>query len=374
VHSESVTIHPVLKKSELNAFIRFPYTHYKNNPFWVPPLLSNQKVLLNSNKHPFYEHANTQFFIAKRNGNVVGRIAGIVDHEHNRVHQEKTGFFGFFETVDDYSIAEKLLNSARSWIKDQGMQVFRGPVNPSQNEDCGLLIDSFDSPPVIMMPYNPRYYIDFIQRFGFKKVMDLYAYFIDSEKPPPEKLIRVAEAIRKKQNLTVRPINMKDFDNEAKKVWYVYNNAWSKNWGFVPMTEKEFEHMAHNLKSVLEPEIALMAEIDGQPIGFSLALPDINQALIHTNGRLLPFGLFKILWHSRKIDFIRIIILGVIHKYQKRGIDAIFYLDTWRNAVKKGYVKGEMSWLLENNDMINRSATMLGGRIYKTYRMYEMPI
>ena len=374
MHSESVTIHSVLKKSELNAFIRFPYTHYKNNPFWVPPLLSNQKILLNSNKHPFYEHANTQFFIAKRNGNIVGRIAGIIDHEHNRIHQEKTGFFGFFETVDDYSIAEKLLNSARSWIKSQGMQVFRGPVNPSQNEDCGLLIDSFDSPPVIMMPYNPHYYVDFIQRFGFKKVMDLNAYFIDSEKPPPEKLIRVAEAIRKKQNLTVRPINMKDFDNEAKKVWYVYNNAWSKNWGFVPMTENEFKHLAHNLKSVVEPEIALMAEIDGQPIGFSLALPDINQALIHTNGRLLPFGLFKILWYSRKINFIRIIILGVIHKYQKRGIDAIFYLDTWRNAVKKGYVKGEMSWLLENNDMINRSAKMLGGRIYKTYRMYEMPI
>ena len=374
MHSESVTIHPILKKGELNDFIRFPYTHYKKNPFWVPPLLSNQKVLLNSNKHPFYEHATTQFFIAKKNRNIVGRIAGIVDHEHNRVHQEKTGFFGFFETVDDYSIAEKLLNSARSWVKDQGMQVFRGPVNPSQNEDCGLLIDSFDSPPVIMMPYNPRYYVDFIQRFGFNKVMDLNAYFIDSEKPPPEKLIRVAEAIRKKQNLTVRPINMKDFDNEAKKVWYVYNNAWSKNWGFVPMTENEFKHLAHNLKSVVEPEIALLAEIDGQPIGFSLALPDINQALIHTNGRLLPFGLFKILWHSRKIDFIRIIILGVIHKYQKRGIDAIFYLDTWRNAVKKGYVKGEMSWLLENNDMINRSATMLGGRIYKTYRMYEMPI
>jgi GNAT superfamily N-acetyltransferase len=369
-----VTIHPILKKGELNDFIRFPYTHYKKNPFWVPPLLSNQKVLLNSNKHPFYEHATTQFFIAKKNRNIVGRIAGIVDHEHNRVHQEKTGLFGFFETVDDYSIAEKLLNSARSWVKDQGMQVFRGPVNPSQNEDCGLLIDSFDSPPVIMMPYNPQYYVDFIQRFGLKKVMDLYAYFIDSEKPPPEKLIRVAEAIRKKENLTVRPINMKDFDNEAKKVWYVYNKAWSKNWGFVPMTENEFEHMAHNLKSVLEPEIALMAEIDGQPIGFSLALPDINQALINTNGRLLPFGLFKILWHSRKIDFIRIIILGVIHEYQKRGIDAIFYLDTWRNAVKKGYVKGEMSWLLENNDMINRSATMLGGRIYKTYRMYEMPI
>jgi len=374
LESLAVDVQPVLNKKDWNAFVKFPYRHYKNNPNWPPPLLMDQKVLLNPKKHPFYEHAKVRFFLATKDRKVAGRIAAIVDEKHNEFHNEKTGFFGFFETVEDYEVAEKLLSAARTWVKDQGMKAFRGPVNPSQNEDCGLLVDAFDSPPVIMMPYNPPYYADFIKRFGLKKAMDLYAYYIDNKNPPPKKLIRVAEAVRRREKLIVRPINMKDFNNEAKKVWHVYNNAWSKNWGFVPMTEAEFNHMAKNLKQVVVPDIALMAEIAGEPIGFALSLPDLNQALIHTNGHLFPFGLPKLLWYSRKIDFIRIIILGVIHQYQKRGIDAIFYLDTWRNAVKKGYWRGEMSWILENNNMMTRSAKMLGGRIYKTYRMYEMKL
>ena len=372
--SSEIKIRPVQTKKELNIFIKFPYRHYRNNPYWVPPLLMDQKVLLNPQKHPFYQHAKVQFFLAEKNGETVGRIAAIIDYKHNDFHNEKTGLFGFFETIKDYEVAEKLLSAARDWVKNEGMNAFRGPLNPSQNEDCGLLIDAFDSPPVVMMPYNPPYYADFIERFGLKKAMDLYAYYIDNKNPPPDKLVRVAEAVRKKENLTVRPLNMKDFKNEIKKVWYVYNNAWSKNWGFVPFTEAEFDHIAKNLKQIAVPELALMAEINGDPVGFSLSIPDINQALIHTNGRLLPFGLIKLLWYSKKIDMIRIIIMGVIHKYQKRGIDAIFYLDTWRNAVKKGYWRGEMSWILENNEMMNRSAKMLGGRIYKTYRIYEMKL
>ena len=370
--STNVHIQPVQSKSEWKDFVKFPYRHYKKNPYWVPPLLADQKVLLNPEKHPFYEHARVQFFIAKKENKMAGRIAAIIDHNHNKVHQETTGLFGFFESIESCEVAEGLLSAARNWVKDQGMTAFRGPVNPSQNEDCGLLVDAFDSPPVIMMPYNPPYYADFFERFGLKKAMDLYAYYIDDKNPPPEKLVRVAETVRKNEKLTIRPINRNDFENEAKKVWYIYNNAWSKNWGFVPMTEAEFHHLAKNLKPVVVPDIALIAEIDGKPIGFSLSLPDINQALLRTNGHLFPFGLIKLLWYSKKIDMIRIIILGVIHEYQKKGIDAIFYLDTWRNAVKKGYWKGEMSWVLENNEMMNRSAKMLGGRIYKTYRMYEM--
>lgn len=370
----SVDVQPVLNKKDWKAFVKFPYHHYKKDPNWVPPLLMDQKVLLNPQKHPFYEHAKTQFFLAKKEGRIAGRIAAIIDDKHNEFHEEKTGFFGFFETAEDYEIAEKLLSSARMWVQKRGMKTFRGPVNPSQNEDCGLLIDAFDSPPVLMMTYNPPYYVDFIEKFGLKKAMNLYAYYIDDRSGPPDKLVRVAESVRKRENLTVRPINMKDFNTEANKVWTIYNKAWSKNWGFVPMTEPEFKHLAKNLKQIIVPEIALMAEINENPIGFSLSLPDVNKALIHTNGLLFPFGLIKLLWFSRKIDTIRIIIMGVIHEYQKRGIDAIFYLDTWRNAVKKGYWKGEMSWILENNEMMNRAARMLGGRIYKTYRIYEMQI
>ncbi len=372
--SQKVYVRAVENKKDLRLFIKFPYKHYKQNPYWVPPLLMDQKILLNPEKHPFYKHAKAQFFLAYKEGKLAGRIAAIIDYKHNEFHNEKTGFFGFFETIDDYEVAEQLLSAARNWVKGEGMDRFRGPVNPSQNEDCGLLIDAFDSPPVIMMPYNYPYYATLIEKFGLKKVMDLYAYYIDDKKPPPEKLVRVVEAVRRREKIVVRPINIKDFDNEAKKVWYVYNNAWSKNWGFVPMTEDEFDHLAKNLKKVVIPEIALMAEVDCKPVGFSLALPDINQALIHTNGRLFPFGLPKLLWYSRKINWIRIIIMGVIHKYQRHGIDAIFYLDTWKNAVKKGYHQGEMSWILENNKMMNRSAQMLGGKIYKTYRMYEMKL
>jgi len=373
MESPAIKIRSVQTKKELNTFIKFPYHHYKNNPYWVPPLLVDQKVLLNPKKHPFYQHAKVQFFLAEKNGKTAGRIAAIIDYKHNEFHNEKTGFFGFFETIENYEVAEKLLSAARDWVKNEGMNAFRGPLNPSQNEDCGLLIDAFDSPPVVMMPYNPPYYADFIERFGLKKAMDLYAYYIDDKNPPPDKLVRVAEAVRKKENLTIRPLNLKNFKSETKKVWYVYNNAWSKNWGFVPFTEAEFDHIAKNLKQIAIPELALMAEINGEPVGFSLSIPDINQALIHTNGHLFPLGLIKLLWYSKKIDMIRIIIMGVIHKYQKRGIDAIFYLDTWKNAVKKGYWRGEMSWILENNGIMNRSAKMLGGRIYKTYRIYEMP-
>ena len=371
IHIQAVDID---NKKDLDTFVKFPYGHYKTNPYWVPPLLMDQKVLLNPKKHPFYDHAKSRFFLAVKDGEIAGRIAAIVDDEHNQFHEEKTGFFGFFEAIQEYAVAEKLFDAARSWIKSQDMEAFRGPVNPCQNEDCGLLIDAFDSPPVLMMPYNPPYYADFIQRFGFKKVMDLWAYYIDDKHQPPEKLVRVAEAIRKKKNLTVRPIDMKRFNEEAERVWVVYNQAWSKNWGFVPMTKPEFDHMAKNLKQAIVPDLALMAERDGKPIGFSLALPDLNQALIKTNGRLLPFGLLKILWHSRKIDMIRIIIMGVIKEYRNQGIDAIFYLDTWRNALKRGYWRGEMSWILENNEMMNRTAKMLGGRVYKTYRMYEMKL
>lgn len=359
------------KKRWIN-FIRFPYTHYKNNPYWVPPLLSDQKILLNPDRHPFYEHASVNFFLATIDNNVVGRIAAIIDRNHNEIHNEQTGFFGFFETIEDFHVAEKLFSAAKSWVRNQGMNKFRGPVNPSLNEDCGFLTDAFKTPPVIMMPYNPLYYITFAEKFGFKKAANLFAYYIDNNQEIPEKLVKVASIINKKEKVTVRPFNLKNFSNDAKIVWHIYNKAWKKNWGFVPMTENEFNYLAKNLRQIVVPELALFAEINGRPVGFSLSVPDINQALIHTNGNLFPFGLIKLLWYSKKIDMIRTIIMGVIPEYRNRGIDALFYYETWKNAVKKGYIKDEMSWVVETNKMMQRSAEMLGGKIYKTYRLYEM--
>jgi len=356
------------------SFVKFPYSLYKNNSYWVPPLFADQKNLLDPDKHPFYEHASANFFLATIDNQVVGRIAALIDENHNKIHNEQTGFFGFFETIENYQVAEKLFNASKSWIYNQGMTNFRGPVNPCLNEDCGFLTDAFDLSPVIMMPYNPPYYIDFAEKFGFKKAADLYAYYIDNNKKIPDKLIKIVNIVNKKEKIIIRPFDLKNFNNDAKAVWHIYNKAWKKNWGFVPMTENEFNYLAKNLKQVVEPELALFAEINGRPVGFSLSVPDINQALIHTNGHLFPFGFIKLLWFSKKIDMIRTIIMGVIPEYQRIGIDALFYYKTWKNAVKKGYVKDEMSWVVESNKMMRRSAEMLGGEIYKTYRLYEMKI
>jgi hypothetical protein len=374
MRDDSVKVRPVLDKVDRNLFVHFPYQLYKDNACWVPPILQDQKVLLDPKKNPFYQHAESQFFLAFKDGRPAGRIAAIVDHKHNEFHNEKMGFFGFFECIEEFSVADGLLSAAKGWVMEKGMKAFRGPVNPSQNEDCGCLMNAYDVPPVLMMTYNPPYYPIYFEFYGLKKAMDLWAYYIDNKKEPPDKLVRVAEALRKKEGVVVRRMVMKKFDREVDKIKRIYNDAWSKNWGFVPMTDAEFDHLAKNLKPVVVPELGLIAEINGKPIAFSLSLPDMNQALIHINGRLFPFGLPKLLWYSRKIDMIRIVTLGVVHEYQKKGIDAILYLDTWRNALKKGYWRGEMSWILETNTMMNRTAEMLGGKVYKTYRMYQMDV
>lgn len=369
-----IEIIPVETSAHLSQFIKFPYLHYQGDPYWVPPLLMDQKTLLNSKKHPFYEHALVQFFLAKQQDQIVGRIAAIIDERHNETHHEKTGFFGFFETINNFEVAKSLFDAARLWIKRHDMHSMRGPVNPCLNEDAGILIKGFDSSPRIMMTYNPAYYPELLEQYGFEKAMDLYAYYLNDKNPPPKKLIRVAELVRQRNDIYVRPIDMKHFWKEVNKVWYIYNNAWSKNWGFVPMTKSEFDHLAKNLKQVIVPELALIAEINDQPVGFSLSLPDLNQALKTINGKLFPFGIFKLMQASKNIEMIRVIILGIVHGYQKMGIDGILYWDTWRNATAKGFHEAEMSWVLENNTPMNRAAKMLGGTVYKTYRLYEIKL
>ena len=248
-------------------------------------------------------------------------------------------------------------------------------MNFSTNEECGLLIDGFDSSPVIMMPYNPRYYVDFFDRFGLKKGRNLLAYSLTKDQVPPKDLQNKLEKIRERAGIVIRKINMSDFQGEIRRVKEVYNSAWSHNWGFVPMTDEEINHMAYQLKKIVDPDLVLFAEIDGKPIGFSMALPDINQALKKINGRLFPFGLLKLLWHSRKIDGVRVPIMGVVHEYQNKGIAAMFGVESFKvGTEKKGYVRGEMSWILEDNALMIRALERMGARIYKTYRIYEIPV
>jgi hypothetical protein len=374
-------IRPVRNPRDLRRFIDFPYKLYRDYPHWVPPLRLAQKDILNTQKHPFYKTSDVEMFLAERSGRVVGRVMAILNRAHNEFHQENAGFFGFFESENEPATGRGLLDEARGWLSSKGAVLMRGPVNPSTNYECGLLVDSFDRDPTVMMTYNPPYYAEMLESYGLNKAMDLWAYdtgfdyFIHSEK-----LARVTARLKTKYGVRLRNVNVKDFKREVEIVREVYNAAWSRNWGFVPVSREEFEHLAKDLKQLVDPRVVFIAERTGQtgeepkPIGFFLAVPDINRALKHTNGRLFPFGLIKLLWYSRKIGFIRIITMGVVPEVQSLGIASVFYDEIYRQSPITGYLNGEVSWVLENNVLMNRAADMMGARRSKTYRIYEMPI
>jgi len=274
-------------------------------------------------------------------------------------------------------VASVLFRVALIDLKRQGLTVMRGPTNFSTNYEIGLLVDDFSAPPVINMPYNPRYYIEFVERFGFKKAKDLYAFKITDQDLPPERLVQIAEKIKEKENIKVRRLDMRHFRRELKIINKIYNNAWSMNWGFVPLPEDEFIHIAKDMKQIVDPDLVFIAEVSGEPIGFSMALPNVYQILPYAKGRLFPFGMLKLLWHSKiknKIDSLRIITMGVEHKYQKRGIDNIFYIETFNRGKAKGYKWAELSWVLEDNRLMIRAAELLGAKKYRTYRLYDLPL
>ena len=376
-----IIVSEVRTPKEKKQFVELPYQLYKGHPHWVPQLRMAQKDILDTRKHPFYKTSDVALFLASRDGRVVGRIMAILNHAHNEFHHENAGFFGFFEAENNFETAKRLFDAARNYLKTKGAACMRGPVNPSTNYECGLLVEGFDQDPAVMMPYNFDYYPRLVEQYGFTKAMDMYAYEIGvSVFNMSEKLKRVADRLKSRYNISLRTINLKDFKNEVRTVRQIYNDAWSANWGFVPVNEEEFDHLAKDLKQIVDPSVVFVAERQGEeggpkrPIGFFLAVPDINRALKRTNGNLFPTGLLKLLWHSRKIGYIRIITMGVIREFQTLGIAAVFYDEIYRRAVSGKFKDGEMSWVLENNTMMNRSAELIGGRVSKVYRIYETPI
>lgn len=358
-------------KEALKQFIEFPFSLYRGYPHWVPPLRIAVKELLDRNKHPFYANAETQFLLARRDGRVVGRVAAIFDKAHNKFHDEQAGFFGFFECIDDSAVAEALLARAWEWLRERGAKFMRGPVNPSTNYECAMLIDGFDSDPMVMMTYNPRYYPALMDKVGMRKAKDLYAYLSNANTISMEKIERVAEKALRSTGVTVRPIDMKNFKADVERVWEVYNAAWERNWGFVPMTREEFAAMGKEMKQILKPDLVLIGEVKDRVVGFALALPDVNQALKPAGGRLFPTGLVKILYHQRLIKSVRVLALGVVEEYRASGLAAGFYATLVRNARKLGFGDCEMSWILEDNVLMNRSLEVMGAKRYKTYRIYE---
>lgn len=371
-------IEPVTTKKQLATFIDFPHNLYAGDPNYVPELHIAQRDILTPGKHPFHEHSSLQCFLAMdENNKVTGRIAAILNNNHNAFNHTNDGFFGFFDCVNDESIAKALFEEADKWLKTKGVSTVIGPVNPSTNEPSGLLVDGFNEPPVAMMVYNKPYYIDLIEKNGFHKQVDLYAYDIRSA-TVSDRVLKLQDALLKRleqKHITIRPINVKDFKNEVRKVREVYNAAWDKNLDFVPMTENEFNYMAKDLKNVLNPDFCLVAEHEGKMVSFALAIPDINQILIKIKrGRLLPFGIFKLLLGLKKINYYRVITLGVIEEYRKMGIEACFYAKIIQKGISLGAKGAEASWILENNEMMNKALQNINGKVYKTYRIYEKNI
>jgi hypothetical protein len=354
----------------LRPFIDLSWTMNAGDPAWVPPLRRQLRTMLDRSKHPFHRHADVAYFLAERGGKPVGRIGAIVNHRHNEFHQDRVGFFGFFECEDQQETASALFRRAEEWLAARGMEWMRGPMNFSTNEECGLLVEGFADQPTVMMPHNPPYYAALIEDAGLEKETDLLAYAL-SETEPPERLVRLGERTARKAGVRVRSLDMRRFREEVEAVQRVYNSAWSRNWGFVPMTEEEFDHMAGEMKPVVDPDLCLIVETDaGEPIGFTLALPDVNQALKSLNGRLFPFGILRFLWKRRKIDRIRVLTLGFTPEYTHAGLGPFLYLRTWHVGTAKGYRFGEASWILENNREMRGALERMGAEVSRVYRIY----
>lgn len=375
---QMVEVKPVQTSKEKGQFIDFPHDLYQDDPCYVPELFIAQRDLLTPGKHPFHNHSTLQLFLAWRNGKIVGRIAAIQNNSHNEFNNTQDGFFGFFDCINDPAVAEALFATAEAWLKQKGLKTMIGPVNFSTNETCGLLVEGFDVPPVAMMPYNKPYYIDLIKQAGLEKKVDLYAHKIVSEtvNDKPRKMMELLRKRLEQRNITIRKINMKKFREDAEKIREVYNAAWDKNLGFVPMTPDEFDYSAKDLKLVVDPDFVLLAEHEGKIVGITICVPDINQVLIGIKkGRLLPTGIFKLLFGRKKINALRIMVLGVLEDYRKMGIEAVFYGTVMENGLKKGMKWAEASWVLETNEMMNKGIeNSINGKVYKTYRIYEKAI
>ena len=368
---DEVKILKVKSGRELRAFINFPWQVYRDYPNWVPPLRIEIKEKLNRKKNPFFEHAEMDLFLAQKNNRIAGRVAAIIDHRHNEFHREKVVFFGFYESFNDQLVCQALLDTVVEWGRSRGMEILRGPMNLSMNDECAFLIEGFDKPPVIMMPYNPPYYLDLMDNYGLIKARDLYAFMMTRDHQTLEKVRVVIDKVKSITSFGMRTVNMKKIYEETRKIATIYNQAWAKNWGFVPWTEKEMDFMARRLKIFADPELVIFALHEGREAGFAFGLPNYNELTKDLNGRLFPFGILKLLFNRRKIKGMRAVVFGVLPQFQHTGLAYLLYDELERRAKAQGYEWAEMSWQLEDNEAINRFTTSIGGKIYKKYRIYE---
>jgi GNAT superfamily N-acetyltransferase len=385
--SRDLVITPVEGAAERTEFIHFQWDVYKGDPYWVPPLLSEREKFFDPvDGHPFHRHAKMRYFLARRDGKPVGRIAAFINYRHNDYWDERSGFFGHFEVLEDREAAEALLKAAEDFVRSEGMTALRGPMNFSTNEEIGLLVEGWNGPPTVMMTYNPRYYVDFIEKAGYGKVMDVLAYNTDLTQYKADgtginpKLLRVARKVKERYDISVRPVDMRNFDREADIIKEVYHQAWSKNWGFVPLTDAEMDNLAHEIKQFMDPRVTFIAEKGGRPIAFMLPFPDLCQPLIKAYPRpgepeLWTMAKLLYWWKLRgTITTIRAALGGIVEEYRGRGVDAVLFMETLLAALKRGYKRLEMSWVLETNLPMRQTADIFDGELYRRYRIYEKPV
>ena len=363
------TIQAVEDERALRAFLRFPERLYHNDPCWVPPLRRDERARL-SPSNPFFTHAEVGLFLARQGDEVLGRVGAIVDRWHLERWKDGAGFFGFFEAVADDGIAGSLLAAAREWLRDQGVRVMRGPFSPSTHDECGLLVEGFQQPPRILMTYNPPYYAGLLERAGLRAIHELLTY--DMNVPPtlPDKIERLARAVEER-GVRVRRLDRARMTAETEVFRTIYNAAWAENWGFVPMGEGEAAEMASRLRQIVVPELALFAEWDGRPVAFLLLLPDLNPAIRLLKGRVTPWGLVRFLWKQRRLEEVRLLVLGVLPEYRRRGIEALLLREAYGSVRRLGFRRVEIGWVLEDNKVTRQATERWGAWVAKRYRIYE---
>lgn len=372
---------PLHNAALLGRFIRVPWMinrEHAPNTKWVPPLLMEQKEYLNPKKNPLFDRIDARFWLATDDeGRDIGRIAAIVDREGQNYRGDATGNFGMFECINDPEVAKALFDRAQSWLADQGCDEMQGPMNLVMHHNFGTLIDNFDRRPSFNMPYNPPYYASILEANGFSKAKDVYQWGLAASSKVPERVARIAERIKKRENVTIRNFDFDNWDRDVALCLSLYNDAWRDNWGFVPISLREFSHMAKDMKMVLEPSLGIFLEIDGKPVAVAVTIKDLNPIYQEINGKLLPTGLLRLLWKLKvrpAIDGARLMLLGIHEDYRRRGLDSVLYVETIRAAAALNYENGQIGWTLEDNDLVNRAIENMGSKKIGTYRVFSRPI
>lgn len=364
-----VAIKECVSKDELRDFINLPFWLYRTDPFFSPKLKRDYQLQF-SNQHPFKRHNDVRFYLAYKGAQPVGRIASIINYQHIKYHQEEAGFFGFYESINEIDVAKALFDKVVSDLKKEGLHIMYGPMNYSTNEECGLLVEGFDEPPMIMMPYNPSYYDGLITASGLQKAKDLLAYIYELQDQLPDKVKKVAEFCRRR-GVKVRTITKKDFFSDMKAFQEVYNKAWSLNWCFVPITDEELEFTARQLKAIVREEMVALAEANGKSVGFLGIIPDFNPVLRAMRGRLTPLSIIKAIRAYRKINQGRLLLFGIVPEFRNKGVDALLFEEVHKRIIKTAIKRIEFSWILEDNEPTKRMVEVFGGRLYKRYRIYQ---